>query len=228
MGALLTLVLSSSSPALLPLWELVDQERYSEATAAALILARTGDRPESLRRQALEIAFTAACMGRTGRCTAQATQLVDWAPAWRPDSRMNPDLLKRLRAARLTQAKRWGELPRGRLDAGRWCADSDAVELLVLIRGATGDTFVRQPNRCVALEPGTRGYILALDAQLRGVAALGTPVTDTLLRPERATIDRTKWIVGASIGAVAVLTGLIIYAAQTPGYGTLKATVSTP
>jgi len=228
MGVLLALILSTSSPALLPLWELIDQERYSEATAAALILARSGDHPESLRRQALEIAFTAACMGQTGRCAAQAAQLVDWAPAWRPDSRMNPALLKHLRTARLTQTKRWDELPRGRLEAGRWCAGSDAVELVVLIKGSTGATFTRQPTGCLAIDPGARGYILALDAHLRGVAALGTPVTQSLLRPERAVVDRTKWVVGASVVAVGALTGLIIYAAQNPGYGTLRATVSSP
>jgi hypothetical protein len=228
MVALLALLLATPAAALQPLWELIDQERYSEATAAASVLARNVDRPESLRRQALEIAFTAACIGRTGRCAAQAAQLVDWAPAWRPDSRMNPDLLQHLRSARLAQPERWSGLPRGHLAGPRWCASDDATELLIWLEGDTGATFSRVAKNCVVVAPGASGYIYALDAQLRGVAALGDPVTAAVLAPKRSSADRTKWIVGASVVAVGALTGLIIYAAQNPGYGSLQATVSAP
>ncbi len=218
----LLLVLASSP--LDPLWVLVDEERYDSAISGALQIAQNTSNPEKLRQNALSLALNAACAGRAQRCDDIARIVDDWNPLWRPDSRAQPQLVQAIGRARLNRSGRHSRLPKGKLDAQRWCAQKSASELLLIANRAGISERRRQTGPCIDIAGIGDGYIIAYNWELRPIAALGAPGAPVDLRPKKPRGNHALTI-GALV-AGATLAGVVGYLLLTdPGSGELQLTI---
>ena len=224
MTALLLVLLVSP---LDPLWSLVDEERYDDAIAGALHLARSPEQGESLRRGAMDLALNAACSGSAVRCGDVAQLVADWLPMWRPDSRAMPRLVEAVRSARLGQSGRLNRLPRVQRQNGQFCGPPETRELLLLSSNAGLSGQRRIAGACVALPTEGRAAVLAFNALLQPIAALGSP--DAMVDvSERSPSQARNWALGAAAVGAAAAVGIAVVLFSDPGAGDLEVTVVRP
>ncbi len=218
----LLLVLASSP--LDPLWSLVDEERYQAAIEGALRIATDANATIELRQNALTLGLTAACSGNAERCDQVARTVSDWMPLWRPDSRALPSLVQAFGRARVTRAERYNSLPKGQLSQGQWCGPSATSSILLVetVRGVQAQDRVKES--CIQLNKTEQGFLIAYDAQLQPIAALGSlsaPVT--LLKQKQ--VNQRPLSLALTIAGI-TLAGVAAYLLLSdPGTGNLELTV---
>ncbi len=218
----LLLVLASSP--LDPLWSLVDEERYEEAIEGSLRLAYDKEKTNQLRHNALILGLTAACSGNASRCDELAQTMTDWVPLWRPDSRALPNLVQAVGRARLTRADRYNALPKGSLDQAQWCAMQTTASIL-LVETAHGVQAQHRANAsCIDLGTKEQGFLIAYDAQLKPIAALGSPSAPISLQA-KTQVNQRPLTLALTIAGIAVAGAAVYFLLSDPGTGNLDLTV---
>ncbi len=218
----LLLVLASSP--LDPLWSLVDEERYEEAIEGSLSLAYNANKTTELRQNALILGLTAACSGNASRCDELAQTTTDWMPLWRPDSRALPILIQAVGRARLTRTDRYNALPKGSLRQAQWCTPNTTASIL-LVETANGVQAQHRANAsCIDLGFKEQGFLIAYDAQLKPIAALGSPNAPITLQKKKQVNQRPRNF-ALTIAGIGVAGAAVYFLLSDPGTGNLDLTV---
>ena len=218
----LLLVLASSP--LDPLWSLVHEERYEAAIEGALHIATDANAAIELRQNALILGLTAACSGNAERCDEAARIVSDWMPLWRPDSRALPSLVQAFGRARLTRADRYNALSKGQLSQTQWCGPSTTANILLVetVRGVQAQHRVNKP--CKELNKTEQGFLVAYDAQLRPIGALGSLSAPVTLRKQKQ-VNQRPLTVALTIAGITVAGVAAYLLLSDPGTGNLELTV---